>query len=76
MCHNCLHVHPVPNKSYRSGKTFKCGHCGWHGDSDFNGAMNIKALGLSVNQSGGSWLSCQITGGLLKAHTYRSRKCG
>lgn len=67
MCHRCLHVHPAPDKSYRSGKAFKCGYCGWHGDSDFNGAMNIKALGLSVNQPEGSWLSCEIAGGLLKA---------
>ncbi|MEQ9671279.1 RNA-guided endonuclease InsQ/TnpB family protein [Coleofasciculus sp. G2-EDA-02] len=40
MCHNCLHIHPVKGKSYRSGKTFKCGHCGWHGDADFNGAIH------------------------------------
>jgi putative transposase len=60
-CHNCLHIHPVKGKSYRSGKTFKCGHCGWKGDADFNGANMIKALGLTVNQPGGSYLSCNLS---------------
>ncbi|WP_324707807.1 zinc ribbon domain-containing protein, partial [Lyngbya sp. CCY1209] len=44
-CHRCLHIHPERGKSYRSGKTFKCGYCGWEGDADFNGANNIKRLG-------------------------------
>jgi IS605 OrfB family transposase len=69
-CHNCLHIHPVRGESYRSGKSFRCGHCGWHGDADLNGAKNISALGLSVDQPRGSWLSCslsEIAGGLLKA---------
>lgn len=70
-CHQCLHMHPDPDKSYRSGKRLKCGHCSWHGDADFNGAMNLKALGqtyltLPVK---GPWLSCslsEVAGGLLK----------
>ncbi|MFQ3614248.1 MAG: transposase [Cyanobacteriota bacterium] len=75
-CHQCLHIHPDPGQSYRAphgaerqrrGKQFRCGHCGWHGDADFNGAKNIQAIGTLVNRPGGSWLSCQITGGLLKA---------
>lgn len=65
-CHQCLHIHPVKGESYRSGKRFACGHCGWHGDADLNGAKNIKTIGLSVIQPGGSWLSCEIVGGLLK----------
>ncbi|WP_448533318.1 zinc ribbon domain-containing protein [Parathermosynechococcus lividus] len=65
-CHQCLHIHPNPDTSYRKGKGFKCGHCGWQGDADFNGAMNIKAIGALVNRPEGSWLSCEITGGLLK----------
>jgi IS605 OrfB family transposase len=60
MCHNCLHIHPAKGKSYRSGKTFKCGHCGWHGDADFNGANNIALVGLSINQPGGTELSCKL----------------
>jgi IS605 OrfB family transposase len=71
-CHHCLHIHPVRGESYRSGKSFRCGHCGWHGDADLNGAKNISALGLSVDQPRGSWLSCslsKIAGGLLKAPT-------
>ncbi|WP_445304734.1 zinc ribbon domain-containing protein [Microcoleus sp. Pol7_A1] len=32
-------------QSYRIGKSFKCGHCGWHGDADLNGAKMIKLFG-------------------------------
>ncbi|MFN3678990.1 MAG: hypothetical protein ACK4WO_04850, partial [Thermosynechococcus sp.] len=46
-----------------SGKQFKCGHCGWQGDADFNGAKHIAAMGASVNRPRGPWLSCQITAG-------------
>jgi transposase len=68
-CHHCLHIHPVRGESYRSGKVFRCGHCGWHRDADLNGAKNIAAIGAAVNQPRGSWLSCsldKIAGGLLK----------
>lgn len=60
-CHQCLHIHPIKGKSYRSGKTFKCGHCGWRGDADFNGANNIALVGLSINQPGGTGLSCRLS---------------
>lgn len=60
MCSQCLHIHPAKGKSYRSGKTFKCGHCSWHGDADFNGANNIALVGLSINQPGGTGLSCKL----------------
>ena len=70
-CHQCLHIHPVRGKSYRSGKSFKCGHCEWQGDADLNGATMIKLLGLFVNQPRGSeYLSCSLSydaSGLLKA---------
>ncbi|MCY7277633.1 MAG: transposase [Phormidesmis sp. CAN_BIN44] len=69
-CHRCLHIHPVKGKSYRSGKGFKCGHCGWHGDADLNGSIMIKLLGLFVNQPRGSELACSLSShasGLLKA---------
>jgi IS605 OrfB family transposase len=59
-CHKCLHIHPVKGKSYRSGKTFSCGHCHWKGDADFNGANVIKLLGASVNSPRGSCLSCEL----------------
>ena len=60
ICHKCLHIHPVKGRSYRSGKTFSCGHCHWKGDADFNGANIIKLLGASVNSPRGSYLSCQL----------------
>ncbi len=69
MCHRCNHIHPVKGESYRSGKFFKCGHCGWHGDADLNGAINISRqrsgpgpLGQLVNLPEGSWLACQLQG--------------
>ncbi|WP_413039238.1 RNA-guided endonuclease InsQ/TnpB family protein [Roseofilum sp. Belize Diploria] len=60
-CHRCLHIHPEKGKSYRSGKTFKCGYCGWKGDADFNGANNIKRLGGVVTcLESASLLSCSL----------------
>ncbi len=68
-CHKCLHIHPDPSQSYRSGKLFKCGHCLWEGDADFNGASMIALLGAVVNQprgmayaTYGMWLACQLQG--------------
>jgi putative transposase len=61
-CHKCLHIHPDPAQSYRSGKKFKCGHCGWEGDADLNGANVIALLGAAVNQPGGSGLFCSLVG--------------
>ncbi|MFS8881857.1 transposase, partial [Synechococcus sp. R55.3] len=59
-CHKCLHIHPDPAQSYRSGKQFKCGHCGWEGDADWNGANVIALLGAAVNQPRGSSLFCSL----------------
>ncbi|MEA5568790.1 transposase [Anabaena sp. UHCC 0399] len=60
-CHNCLHIHPVKGESYRSGKKFVCGNCGWIGDADLNGAKNISTIGaVIVNQPRGSGLSCKL----------------
>ena len=59
-CHKCLHIHPVGGESYRSGKSFKCGHCSWSGDADFNGANLISLIGAAVNQPRGSGLSCEL----------------
>jgi putative transposase len=61
-CHRCLHIHPEQGKSYRSGKSFKCGHCGWEGDADLNGANVIALLGAVVNQPRGSGLFCSLVG--------------
>ncbi|ABD03758.1 ISSoc1, transposase [Synechococcus sp. JA-2-3B'a(2-13)] len=59
-CHRCLHIHSEQGKSYRSGKSFKCGHCGWEGDADLNGANVIALLGAVVNQPRGSGLFCSL----------------
>jgi IS605 OrfB family transposase len=61
-CHRCLHIHPDPAQSYRSGKKFKCRHCGWEGDADLNGANVIALLGAAVNQPRGSGLFCSLVG--------------
>jgi len=67
-CHKCLHIHPTKGQSYRSGKNYRCGHCGWHGDADLNGAKNISTMGASVNCPGGSEiLSCSLSGHVLRA---------
>ena len=61
MCHNCLHVHPVHSKSYRTGKSFRCGYCGWHGDADLNGAINVSLLGgVFVSLPEHSAMSCLL----------------
>lgn len=69
-CHKCLHIHPVRGESYRSGKKFACGHCGFSCDADLNGAKNIEAMGRSINTPGGSvYLCCSLStdrSGLLK----------
>ncbi|NJM27518.1 MAG: IS200/IS605 family element transposase accessory protein TnpB, partial [Pseudanabaena sp. RU_4_16] len=40
-CNRCGHIHPVKGNSYRNGKRFKCGHCGFEHDADVNAAKNI-----------------------------------
>jgi IS605 OrfB family transposase len=61
-CNQCLHI------GLRSGKVFKCGHCGWHGDADYNGALNIKLWGRSVILPRGSEiLSCSLSKHVLRA---------
>jgi putative transposase len=70
ICHCCLHIHPAKTESYRKGKKFACGHCGWIGDADLNGAKNIANNGALVNVPGGSELACSLEEhvlGLLKA---------
>ncbi len=59
-CHKCLHI------GKRNGKHFRCVNpdCLNRCDADRNGAENIAALGLSINQPGGSGLACRLkTGG-------------
>jgi len=64
-CDKCLHVHPERGKSHRSAKRYKCGHCGWHGDADHNGAQMIRLLGVDlVSPPERARLSCSLQGGL------------
>jgi IS605 OrfB family transposase len=70
-CHKCNRIHPVDGKSYRDGKKFACGHCGWHGDADLNAAINISKLGAAlVSLPRGPVFACLLEEqglGLLKA---------
>ena len=69
-CDRCWHIHPNRGESYRNGKSFRCGHCGWHGDADLNGAKNIAAIGHLLAVPGGSGLACSLSDrvlGLLKS---------
>ncbi|MHC5832405.1 MAG: zinc ribbon domain-containing protein, partial [Nostoc sp.] len=61
-CSRCGHIHPIKGKSYRNGKVFKCGHCGFEHDADINAAKNIAALGLSVSQPESPGMTCQLQG--------------
>lgn len=62
-CSCCHHVHPIKGKSYRNGKVFKCGHCGFEHDADINAANNIAALGATfVNSPEIPGIACQLEG--------------
>jgi len=63
-CSRCGHIHPVKGKSYRNGKVFKCGHCGFEHDADINAANNIAALEKSVSLPESPRMSCQLEGQL------------
>ncbi|MEH2382585.1 MAG: transposase [Nostoc sp.] len=64
-CSRCHRVHPVKGKSYRNGKVFKCGHCGFEHDADINAANNIAALGATfVNSPEVPGIACQLEGQL------------
>ncbi|AGY57879.1 RNA-guided endonuclease InsQ/TnpB family protein [Gloeobacter kilaueensis] len=55
-CHCCHRI------GERQGKSFRCGGCGWHGDADFNGSVNISQLGRLVNSPRGPWMACRLEG--------------
>jgi IS605 OrfB family transposase len=63
-CSRCRHVHPEKGKSYRNGKRFKCGHCGWEHDADINAAINIADLGKSVSLPESPGIACRLEGQL------------
>lgn len=76
-CHNCLHIHPMQGKSYRSGKSFRCGYCSQVCDADWNGSLNIQKLGQLINLPGGSGLACSLSNhvlGLLKTPSSDDRE--
>ncbi len=58
-CYKCGHI------GKRNGKKFSCQNpeCRNKCDSDYQGARNIAALGLTINQPGGSGLSCKLKNG-------------
>lgn len=58
-CSRCRHVHPVHGKSYRNGKKFKCGHCGFEHDADVNAAINIAELAVPVSAPESPGMTCQ-----------------
>ncbi|MCG5061765.1 MAG: transposase [Limnoraphis sp. WC205] len=63
-CSRCHHIHPQPGKSYRQGKVFNCGFCGFEHDADLNGALNIAQLGAVVNLPEISTYFCQLEDGI------------
>ncbi|MCA1991179.1 MAG: transposase [Coleofasciculus sp. S288] len=63
-CSRCHHIHPEKGKSYRNGKKFKCGHCGFEHDADINAACNIADLGKSVSRPESPGIACLLEGQL------------
>ena len=64
-CSRCGGIHPIKGESYRSGKSFKCGRCGFEHDADINAANNIAALGASfVSSPESPGFSCRLEGQL------------
>ncbi len=63
-CSRCRHIHPIKGKSYRNGKKFKCGHCGFEHDADINAAINIADLGASVSAPESPGMVCLLEGQL------------
>jgi len=59
-CSRCRHVHPEKGKSYRNGKKFKCGHCGFEHDADINAAINIADLGVPVSAPESPGMVCLL----------------
>ncbi len=55
-CHKCLHL------GKRNGKSFRCVNpeCLNRCDPDYQGALNLAALGRSINTPGGSGLACKL----------------
>ncbi|MFB2897259.1 RNA-guided endonuclease InsQ/TnpB family protein [Aerosakkonemataceae cyanobacterium BLCC-F50] len=70
-CSRCHHIHPVKGKSYRNGKVFKCGHCGFEHDADVNAANVMAALGASVISPESPGMSCQLEGQLSLFPTFQ-----
>ena len=54
-CSRCHRIHPDRKKSYRSGKKFRCGHCGLEHDADENAAK--KCDSFSTNREIGGLLA-------------------
>ncbi|HEY9614905.1 MAG TPA: transposase [Allocoleopsis sp.] len=63
-CSRCRHVHPVKGKSYRNGKKFKCGHCGFECDADINAACNIADFGKAYRLPESPGIACLLEGQL------------
>ncbi|GAB4183872.1 MAG: RNA-guided endonuclease TnpB family protein [Coleofasciculaceae cyanobacterium] len=65
-CSRCHHIHPEQGKSFRNGKKFKCGHCGFEHDADMNAAINIAQLGVVyVNQPEIPGITCLVIGAIV-----------
>ncbi|MFN3432552.1 MAG: RNA-guided endonuclease InsQ/TnpB family protein [Candidatus Sericytochromatia bacterium] len=54
-CHRCHHI------GTRQADSFRCGHCGYKGHADYNGAKNIALLGACVTRPEHS-LVCPLMG--------------
>lgn len=69
-CHECGHI------GIRSGKHFRCTHCGNVADADINAALNIATWGYVNTHERWELLSCPIHDGYSTSKAHKSLACG
>lgn len=69
-CHECGHI------GIRTGKHFRCVHCGNVADADVNAALNIATWGYVNTHERWELLSCPIHDGYSTSKAHKSLVCG
>lgn len=69
-CSKCLHI------GIRNGKSFRCTHCGFVADADYNAARNIATWGYVSTHERWELLSCPIHDDYSTSKAHKSLVCG
>ena len=69
-CSKCLHI------GIRNGKSFRCTHCGFVADADYNAARNIATWGYVNTHERWELLSCPIHDDYSTSKAHKSLVCG